>query len=569
VIGNAITRGFGPLADELARMASTAPHAAAVPGRPGWAASPPIVALDGPAAIDWPGFVAQLGAELGRRNVAHRLIDARARLTEFAEVVRKTESAELREDPVFARTFGGRLSDLLAPGAARIQPVDGVLTIAFGTGSALACDGAVIWYVDLPKRLALRAVDEGRAANLGQPDGAAGSARRLLFVDWPVEDRHRRALAGRWSRYVDASDPAAPRSVDGDSLRESLRAVAAGPFRTRPAFLPVPWGGRWARDVLGANDPGPNAGLGYELIAPESGVLLGDAPPLEVALDVMLVYEPAGILGSRVIDKFGIAFPIRFDYLDTVGGGDLSVHCHPRPEYMRSVFGVPITQHETYYVMVTRPGGRIFLGLRDDADAERFRAAATQSASDRTHLDIERFVNTVAAHAHELYLIPAGTPHGSGEGNVVLEISATPYLYSLRFYDWLRKGLAGEPRAVQLDHAFANLALDRRGDEVRSLVAGTAVVRSGDGFRELAFGTHPELFFAVHRLEFETAIEDSTDGRFAVLNLAEGESVSIRTASGREHTLSYAETIVIPASVGRYEIRTARVPAKVIKAFVS
>src|SRR3954467_12083093 len=84
VIGNAITRGFGPLADELARMASAAPHAGGVPGRLGWAAGAPVVALDGPAAIDWRGFVAQLGAALGRRNVAHRLIDARVRITEFA-----------------------------------------------------------------------------------------------------------------------------------------------------------------------------------------------------------------------------------------------------------------------------------------------------------------------------------------------------------------------------------------------------------------------------------------------------------------------------------------------------
>ncbi|HUQ42026.1 MAG TPA: hypothetical protein VM052_05970, partial [Candidatus Limnocylindrales bacterium] len=403
LIGNAITRGFGPLADELSRMASAfaAHKTPAEIDRQGWRAWPPLVALDGPAAIDWRGFVAKLGAELARRNVAHRLIDARDRLAPYAEIVRRTESNALRDDPVFATRFDGQLDDVLASTARRIEPADGVLTIAFGPGSALACDGDV-WYVDVPKRLALRAVEEGRAANLGQPDGAAGSARRLLFVDWAIEDRHRRALAGRWSRYVDASDPAAPRSLDGESLRESLRAVAAGPFRTRPAFLPVPWGGRWTRDVLGANDPGANGGLGYELIAPESGVLLGDAPSLEVALDVMLAYEPAGILGSRVIEKFGIAFPIRFDYLDTVGGGDLSVHCHPRSEYMRSVFGVPIAQHETYYVMVTRPGARIFLGLRDDADGEGFRAAAMRSASEGTDLDIERFVNVVAARAHQL-----------------------------------------------------------------------------------------------------------------------------------------------------------------------
>ena len=52
---------------------------------------------------------------------------------------------------------------------------------------------------------------------------------------------------------------------------------------------------------------------------------------------------------------FGTSFPIRFDYLDTVDGGNLSVHCHPTQEYMRAVFGWPYTQHESYYVMI---GGR-------------------------------------------------------------------------------------------------------------------------------------------------------------------------------------------------------------------
>jgi mannose-6-phosphate isomerase class I len=551
LIDSTIARGFGPLADELSGMRSG------------------VVAIDGPAAIDWRAFAARIGAELEARHVAFRMIDARGRLAPYTVITRRTESAVLRDDPVFATAFGGRLEDLLVSGIAPIGRVDGLLTIVFGPASALGCDGAV-WYVDLPKRLALRAVDEGRAPNLGQPDGAAGTARRLLFVDWPVEDRHRRTLAARWSRYVDASDQAAPRSVDGESLRRSLRHVAAGPFRTRPAFLPQPWGGRWARDVLGANDPGANAGLGYELIAPESGILLGDTPSLEVALDVMLAYEGAGVLGSHVTDRFGTAFPIRFDYLDTVGGGDLSVHCHPQTEYMRSVFGVPITQHETYYVMVTRPEARIFLGLRDDADGDEFRTAAMRAASEGTKLDIDRFVTTHPAQAHQLYLIPAGTPHGSGEGNVVLEISATPYLYSLRFYDWMRKSLGGGFRPVQLDHAFANLAVDRRGAEVERLVPTPAVVRQAVGHRELDLGRHPELFFAVRRLELDDAISDTTDGRFVVLNLVEGDEVMVRTGSGREHRLSYAETIVIPASAERFEVvRVRGGPAKLVKAFVA
>jgi mannose-6-phosphate isomerase class I len=221
--------------------------------------------------------------------------------------------------------------------------------------------------------------------------------------------------------------------------------------------------------------------------------------------------------------------------------------------------------------MVTRPDARIHLGLRDDADLDAFRAAAERSQADGAPFAIERFVNSLPAELHQLYLIPAGTPHGSGEGNVVLEISATPYVYSLRLYDWVRAGLDGTPRPVQLDHAFANLDARRRAKNVTSeLVPRATPVRSGAGYAEYVIGRHPELFFAVHRLDIDEVADDDTADRFHVLNLVDGDEVLLRTASGREHRLSYAETIVVPAKVGAYSLfRTGSSPAKVVKAFVA
>jgi mannose-6-phosphate isomerase class I len=550
VVGGGITRGYEALAAELARARSG------------------VVAIDGPAAVRWDDFSRRLAVAVADRGPRVRFLDARHQLRPWGEIESRTETATLRGDPVFATQYGGTIADLFGPQGIPVASDDTTLTIVYGPGSALAAHD-LLWYVDLPKALALRAMERGEATNLGQGPGAAGTVRRLLFIDWPMEDRHRRALSGRWARYVDLSDPNEPRSLDAADLRRAVRAITSGPFRARPTFLAQPWGGRWLRETLGAHD-GQNSGLGYELIAPESGVLLGTDPPMEVGLDVLIADDPASLLGDHVTARFGAAFPIRFDYLDTVGGGDLSVHCHPREEYMRTVFGLPYTQHETYYVMVTRPGARIFLGLRDDVDPERFRAAADRSQALGEPFEIERFVATFPARRHQLYLIPAGTPHGSGEGNVVLEISATPYLYSLRFYDWLREDLRGGFRAVQLDHAFANLSPDRRGEALRRLVPESVVVRQASGSVEYDLGGHPDLFFRVRRLEFASAIADATDGRFHVLNLVEGEEVVVRTESGREHPLAYAETLVVPAKVGRYEIvRVSGGPPKVVKAFVA
>jgi len=149
----------------------------------------------------------------------------------------------------------------------------------------------------------------------------------------------------------------------------------------------------------------------------------------------------------------------------------------------------------------------------------------------------------------------------------VLEISATPYLYTLRFYDWLRANAEGELRPVHLEHAFANLDRERRGATVvNDLIPEPRVIRSGPGWRELELGRRDELFFAVHRLEFDNQIADDTAGGFHALNLVEGDApVTIETDAGDVHTLAYAESIVIPAAVGGYRIRGR---GKAIKAFV-
>jgi hypothetical protein len=75
--------------------------------------------------------------------------------------------------------------------------------------------------------------------------------------------------------------------------------------------------------------------------------------------------------------------------------------------------------------------------------------------------------------------------------------------------------------------------------------------------------------FAIHRLEFDEGIEDDTCGKFVVLNLVEGERCEIATAGQAQCELRFAETVIIPASVGPYSLRnTGNTPCKAVKAFV-
>jgi len=548
--------------------------------RTGWAAAAAtlptrsaVLALDGPAVLDWTAATAGLSGALAERGMPVRLVDVRQHLVPWQEVLDRTASGELVDDPDFATLASGSLADLFDDLPVIDAPAEGVCVV-FGPGAALVGHDR-LWYVDLPKRYAEAAVTSGVGRNLGQRDtDGVGGTKRLFYIDWPLLDRHRDTIATGIDLWIDLQNPRRPMSIDGDTLRRTMQTLARQPFRTRPTFNTTPWGGHWAQRRLGINSSADNTALGYELIAPESGVLIGADATAEVELPFALVValHPGQMLGKQVYDTFGCSFPIRFDYLDTVDGGNLSVHCHPQADYMRKIFGWPYTQHETYYVMVGGADRKIYLGLREDVDVDQFRREARAADQRGEPFDIERHVRTFPAEPHQLFLIPAGTPHGSGEGNVVLEVSATPYLYSLRFYDWLRRDAKGRQRPVHVDHAFNNLNRDRAGRAVADdLVQRPHVLREGAGWCEELLGRLPEMFFDVRRvtIESDTPVDNDTGGRFQVINLVQGDGAELRTRSGYRHALAYAETLVIPAAVGEYTLsRIGREPVRLVRAQV-
>lgn len=534
---------------------------------------PLVLALDGPAVLDWEQLLEDLSLELERRGTSIERLDVRSSYAPWPEVLRRTSSPDLADDPHFERLAEGDISRVFDILPTPQRPQSGVLVV-FGPGAALV-DHDVLWYVDMPKRYAESVVSTGGGRNLGQgeADGPA-TTRRLFYVDWPLLDRHRDDICSRIDRWFDAQDPTRLTSLDGATLRATLGTLATRPFRTRPTFNTTPWGGHWGQRQLGMNPQATNTALGYELIAPESGVLCGDDEArVEVPFQLVVATHPNEVLGARVHERFGTSFPVRFDYLDTVEGGNLSVHCHPRSDYMARVFGWPYTQHETYYLMVAGEGAKVFLGLRELVDVDAFRQDAEQAQREGTPFDIERHVQTFAATPHQLFCIPAGTPHGSGVGNVVLEVSATPYLYSLRFYDWLRRDAVERQRPVHVEHAFSNLDLQWTGDAVgEALVQHPRVLRAAAGWSEELLGALPEMFFEVRRFVIDSdafVSDDSSDG-FHVLNVVEGRGLRIETSHGSVHDLNYAETLVVPAAVGQYRLsRVGGSRVRVVKAVVA
>jgi mannose-6-phosphate isomerase class I len=557
-VGGVVLSGWTTLADHAARTR--------------------LLAIDGPEIAPWNELVSQLRRELGDRGIAVHALDAREGMASWEAIVASTTSTELANDPDFETLAVASLEDLFRRPVQAESDTD-ALTVIFGPGAALSRHDQ-LWYFDQPKRYAEASVRAGTGRNLGQRDAPGNptldnpTARRLFYVDWPILDRHRDTIAPKVLLWIDAQDADKPTALEAPTLAATAAALVRRPFRTRPVFNTTVWGGHWGQRQLGMGTDQPNSAVGYELIAPESGVLIGSQAELAVEVPFQLVVwlHPMEVLGGSVHERFGTSFPIRFDYLDTVDGGNLSVHCHPQAQYMREVFGWPYTQHESYYMMVAGASSHIYLGLREDADIDDFQSEAKQAEKTGRAFDVQRYVQTFPAVAHQIYLVPAGTPHGSGVGNVVLEVSATPYLYSLRFYDWLRRDSQGRQRAVRTDLAFQNLDRQRRGSQVSAdLIPAPRKVRSGVGWHEEVLGELSEMFFEVERLELDPGSEapENTSGRFHVLNVVEGGGITIITSTGATLGLAYAETAVVPASVGAYTVKAwESETVRVVKAYV-
>src|SRR5690606_27835972 len=186
----------------------------------------------------------------------------------------------------------------------------------------------------------------------------------------PALNRLKRRLLPELDLFLDLQDPDAPTAMAGDAFRAALRELAESPFRTRPWFSPGPWGGHFMHGHMRLDPEQPNLAWSLEPITPESGIgSETDGARLECSFDCLMFQEYGRVLGEAA-RQFQTTWPIRFDYPDTISGGNLSVQCHPRPDYIRRAFGEAITQDETYYISAAQEGALVYLGLEEDADPD-------------------------------------------------------------------------------------------------------------------------------------------------------------------------------------------------------
>lgn len=455
----------------------------------------------------------------------------------------------------------------------RIRP-----TIVYGCGAGYVAPNAdLTLYADMARWEIQQRFRAHSIHGLGVDNSDESPARqykRGYFNDWPLLDNHKKSLYNRVDYWIDTHHPGRPLMIAAETFMQGIERTVQRPFRVVPFFDPAPWGGQWMKEVCDLDRERINFGWCFDCVPEENSLLLRVENELfEMPAQNLVYLRPQELLGAENRQQFGESFPIRFDFLDTMGGGNLSLQVHPTNEYIRQTFGIRYTQDESYYLLDAEAGASVYLGVKQDVDPEEMIAALRTAQQEGTTFDAERYVNRFPARKHDHYLIPGGTIHCSGAGAMVLEISATPNIFTFKMWDWGRMGLDGKPRPINIGHASHVINWQRDTDEIiRHHCNCFKPIVQHDGWREERTGLHDAEFIETRRHWFSVSVPHHTQGGVQVLNLIEGEAAVIEspTDSFAPFTVHYAETFILPASIGAYTIRPLEKGAScgTIKAYV-
>ncbi len=450
------------------------------------------------------------------------------------------------------------------------------LTIVYGVGASLVHPGDLHLYFDLTRweiqrRYRTHELDNWGAGNF--EEDILRKYKRAYFLEWRIFDCYKFKVLNACDYYVESNERNQPKMISIKDYQRGLELFSTSPFRLVPYFDEGVWGGQWMEEVCDLPHSSYNYAWCFDGV-PEENSLCFQYGNIQVdvpAINLVNAY-PNQLLGQRVFEQFGPEFPIRFDFLDTMNGGNLSLQVHPLKEYIQEHFGMSYTQDESYYILDAQEDAHVYLGLKENVKLDDFIQGLTEAQKSGNRFEDEKYVNCIPVKKHDHALIPAGTIHCSGAGTMVLEISATPYIFTFKLYDWQRVGLDGKPRPINVDRGKENIQTNRKTKWVmENLIHQEKVIQENEEGKVERTGLHELEFIETLRYTFKDEVRIETKDSVHMLNLVEGEEIEVFSFKGEFEPvrIHYVETFIVPASVKEYGLRSiCHQEVKVMCAFV-
>ena len=551
-----------------------------------------LLALDGYLGVDWECIVSKINESLRGKNLGAELLNIHSYLKTGSEIDRMIDPYLGRDSHfgyVFKSSFEQFFDSSKLEGLKKKLKVfrkksskKSTVMMCYGCGTAMAAlrnSFDYVFYFDLTREELFNRSEKRPISLLGAREGSKPVhqfLRQFYYVDSQALDRQKRYVLRHMDWYVDSNLTDALKLVPKNDYERILSTVAQSPFKVKPLYYPVSWGGTWLKKLKQLPDSMVNSGQGF-LVANENSIKIAlDDISLEIPFQNLLWKEPIKILGNSTFKKFKGAFPLAYWYDDGIEGGHMAIQVHPNGAYMKRKFNEPMRQDESYYILHTGSGAKTYLGLKEETDIEKLYQAVCMSEKEGIPFDVDKYINSISTKPGDYFLIPAGTVHASGKNQAVLEIDwvITAYSpgYTFHIYDYLRPDLDGTLRPIHVTHAFNVLRRERKAKWVlKNLKQKPKLIGRGDTWAEFLIGRRKDMHYEVHRLEFTKSKRDETMGKFHALTLVEGDSVLVqsREEPDKLSKLDFPDTLIVPACLGKYEITNlGNKPCKIVKALV-
>lgn len=220
-------------------------------------------------------------------------------------------------------------------------------------------------------------------------------------------------------------------------------------YQFAPILKSTPWGGHRIRRMKGLPPSDAPIGESWELSTVEGwDSVVESGPCAGLTLSALIERDGAGLLGTRVWQRYGGRFPITIKFLDAREW--LSLQVHPDDDIVADLEGPGFQgKTEMWHVIDAAPGARLIAGFRPGITAADY-----LRAEGRAEL-LEMGTYHDATPGSDFY-IEAGMVHALGAGCFVAEI-AQNCDFTYRVYDY------GRNRPLNFEKARRSLKFDGLG----------------------------------------------------------------------------------------------------------
>lgn len=320
---------------------------------------------------------------------------------------------------------------------------------------------------------------------------------------------------------------------EADRLTESSMLY---PLRVTPIYKTAIWGGRKLACLLNRQLPeGEHFAESWNVSGHPAGLSVIENGPLAgTPLQEVLENYRTDLLGPHAGRDF-TRFPLMVKFLDA--NRQLSVQVHPNEEYVEEKRLSDAAKAEAWVVLDVVPGSRMTLGFQRPVTRKEVAHALQKD-------ELEEILFEREPVPGECYFLPAGTVHSLGAGIFLYEIQQCSNL-TFRLYDWNREDEYGRKRELHVKQALETLKPEHWNSEPVHPQCVEA------GCERLI---HSRAF-CLDRITFSDACPSRTfDGTKScrVLTLIEGSA----TVAGLEKPLLKGDSVILPASLGKVEVRS-------------